>query len=614
MRILARTGVVLAFLALVQPAPAQNKFSELVGSVSVQPVQSGGTLQVPFITWGGDVATFMANGGLTTTSGSVYQQAGLNLKLVPGDDFVSQVKNYVSGQTPFLRGTLRMIGQASEVLGQSPETKPVIVLQLSWSAGDHLVARQELKTLNDLRRDEKKVRIACQQGGPHVGLLYDSLKAAGIQRDEVEVVWVDDLSGPNGPAQKFREDASIDACCVITPDMFGLTGGLDETGSGAEGTVKGARVLNSTAQMSRSIADVYAVRKDWFEKNRQIVADFVAGYLKTSEQVVQMRREFEQSGQMSDDYKKLLTMAQSIFGEDVLPTLEIDAHGLLLDCGFAGLPGQIAFFEDQANASGFKPKMKDALDLAVGWGYADGRYGFESAAWDYQEIAKQAGVKYERPDLTKEQFSSAEGDGVFPGMNDLDENTIVSFTINFEPNQSVFSADQYRSEFDRAIEAASTFGNAIVVVRGHADPTKTLSDFLRAGMELSTIKQVGQAGSFRYFLNGKEIDLQSVDDMIKLIKEGKIQGSKKYNPARTMQAALNLSMKRSEAVKDSLVGYARKKGTALDASQIQPDGAGIAEPIIAKPRNMKDARVNMRVEFRVVRVPAEALGEEDFQF
>ena len=44
-------------------------------------------------------------------------------------------------------------------------------------------------------------------------------------------------------------------------------------------------------------------------------------------------------------------MAQDILGDDVLPTLEVDAHGLLLDCRFVGLPGQIAFFEQAGNPS-----------------------------------------------------------------------------------------------------------------------------------------------------------------------------------------------------------------------------------------------------------------------
>ena len=52
------------------PALAQQKFAELVGPVTVKPVQETEVLQVPFITWGGDVATFHANGGLTTKPGT----------------------------------------------------------------------------------------------------------------------------------------------------------------------------------------------------------------------------------------------------------------------------------------------------------------------------------------------------------------------------------------------------------------------------------------------------------------------------------------------------------------------------------------------------------------
>ena len=49
-------------------------------------------------------------------------------------------------------------------------------------------------------------------------------------------------------------------------------------------------------------------------------------------------------------------------------------------------------------------------------------------------------------------------------------------------------------------------------------------------------------------------------------------------------------------------------------TQIQPVGAGILEPVIPKPRSMAEAKENMRVEFRIVRVPAEAIKESDFDF
>src|SRR5258707_445777 len=76
-------------------------------------VKPGTVLEVPFIFWGGDVATFHANGGQETTPDSLFGKQGLKLKLTPGDDFDKQVKAYLDDKTPFLRGTLSMLGQAS---------------------------------------------------------------------------------------------------------------------------------------------------------------------------------------------------------------------------------------------------------------------------------------------------------------------------------------------------------------------------------------------------------------------------------------------------------------------------------------------------------------------
>ncbi len=602
--------IALLGFRLAAPAAAQKPFSQLVGQVPIESVKATTPLKVPYLTWGGDVATFYANGGLKTAPDSIYGKAGLSLQLTPGDDFVQQVKDYVSGKTPFLRGTLHMLGQASEVIAKDPRTKPVIVLQLSWSAGDHIVAREALKSLNDLRRPGKKVRIACQQGGPHVGLLYDSLTAAQIKKDEVEIVWVKDLTGPQGPAERFRKDAAIDACCVITPDMLGLTGGIDSKGSGAEGTVAGAHVLNSTQQMSRSIADVYAVRSDWFAGNKGLVEKFVAGYLKGTDAVVAMRRKFEESGTLSPDYRAVLQMAQNIFGKEVLPTLEVDAHGLLLDCTFVGLAGQSAFFRDAGNLSGFEPSMKKALDLAQEWGYAAGRFGFEPAPFDYVKVAGLAGLKYEAPAARTGRIAESLD---FSPESELDDKTIVSFTINFDVNQSNFSADRYGAEFHRALQAASTFGNAVVVIRGHSDPNLTLKELVLAGIEKGTIKRTGQPGNYRYFLQGKPLDLNATGKLVELIRAGQFEGTK-YSPRATMQAALNLSLARAEAVRKSLVDFAKQQQVNLDESQIEPVGAGILEPIIPRPVSEQQARENMRVEFRIVRVPAEAIQSSDFDF
>jgi hypothetical protein len=592
---------------------AEQSFSSLVGPVIVQDVSTAKPTTVPYITWGGDVAAFYANGtSLTTTPDSIYGKLGLDLKFVNGDDFIQQTKSYMTGKTPYIRGTFRMLGQASEVLGSDPRTKPVIVLQLTWSLGDHLVARETIRTLNDL----KGKKICLQQGGPHVGLLQDTLDATNLTWDDITVVWAKDLSGPNGPAEMMRKDKDIDVACVITPDMIGLCSGLDQKGSGAEGTIKGAHVINSTSTMSRSIADVWSVRSDYFKSNRADVEKFVSGYFKGTEDLVKMRDEYSTSNSFAQGtgptYKKLLFFAQKTFGEEVIPTLEEDGHGLLLDASFVGLPGNISFFTDAGNLNGFEAKQKAALDLAVGRGYAKERRGFSVPGFDYKALAAVAGVAYVEPKKQSGRIK-AESIDMFPGSETLDANTIVSFTISFQPNQTTFSADTYGSEFDRAIKSASTFGNAVVAVRGHADPNKVLADLVRAGMAKGVIKRSGSKGDYRYFLNNKLLDLSQTQTIIELVESGAFDGTSP-NPRETMQAALNLSQARAAAVKSAVVDFAKTKNVNLDDSQILPVGVGIAEPLIARPKNAADALQNMRVEFRIVKVPAESIKTEDFDF
>ena len=117
---------------------------------------AGDALQLPYILWGGDMATFYGNGGKRTVEGSVFHQNGVVVDLVDGNDFDKQIADYTSGKSPFLRGTFRMIGVAAEKLGDG-EDRPLVFMQMTWSAGDHMVTRESIKTLTDLKG--KKVAI-----------------------------------------------------------------------------------------------------------------------------------------------------------------------------------------------------------------------------------------------------------------------------------------------------------------------------------------------------------------------------------------------------------------------------------------------------------------------
>ena len=590
---------------------AQTKlFSELVGSGPVGAVKSGGSLQLPYIIWGGDMATFYANGGLKTQSGSIFQKQGLNLNLTPGDNFIQQVRDYRSGKSPFLRGTYRMMGQASEVIGSDPRTKGVMIMQMTWSAGDHMVAREGIKTVTDLRGKT----IAVQQGGPHIGMLDDVLKTAQLSWNDITVKFYENLTGDGSPVEAFRKDSTISACFAITPDMFGLCTDLTSIGTGAEGTVKGAKVLVSTAELSRSIADVYVCRKDFYDANRSLVRKLVAGYLKAAEELVDKRAAFD-AGTRDPSYVSLLNQTVKIYTEEVVPNAD-EAHGLLLDSTFAGYPGNVSFFEKEGNLHGFEAFQASSLELATTRGYAKQKMGLFPSGLNYkhedflnylEKTSLEQGERF-RAEAVLSEIEELSSGGL------LDDRTIVSFTINFKPNQIEFKAVQYAAEFNRVIETADKFGNAVVAIRGHADPTKTLVDLVKAGLTKGTLKRSGSRGNYSYSLNGRSLSLDDTERLLESIGKGDFDGVDDYNPRRTMQAALNLSRKRAEAVKSSVIAYAKGRGITVDLSQIQPQGVGIAEPFISKPRSVAEAEQNMRVEFRVIRVSAEVTQESDFDF
>ena len=585
--------------------------------LSVGSMPSTQEVKVPYLLWGGDVATFVANGDLKTKSGSPFSKLNLNVQMVDGNDFKQQLRDYMAGKSPFLRCTMRMAGTVSEIINRQADTRGSVIMQLTWSAGDHMVSRKSVKKANDL----KGKTVALQEMGPHVGMLDDILKSAGLSWNDIKVIWTKDITGPQGPAEAFRKNSNVDACFVITPDMIGLTGGHTSVGTGAEGTVPGAKICISTSELSRSIADVYICRNDFLRAHQDWVQNFCLGVLQGAEALVSAQKDYEKKG--SSTYMDMLKLTQRIFGQEAIPTLEEDAHGLLLDCELVGQRGNLAFFSEKGNLQGFETFNQGAIEFAMSNGYIRQKITFLPSPFDFSDKvfqslkgyvnlstlgqARSSNKKFNAEALRGEIEAFASGEG-------LDDKTLVSFTINFSPDQVDFDMNQYRSDFQRALELSSKYGNAALIIDGHSDPTKCLATMVRAGLKTGVLKRVGSSGSFTYYLQGKALDLQETRSLVKHIESGAFDGDGEYRPKEIMIAARNLSLKRAQAVKESVLKFASSSGVVLDESQIQPTGSGVSNPVIPKPSNGAEAAVNRRVEFRLVKVSAESLNQSDFDF
>jgi len=523
-------------------------------------VKKADAVMLPLITWGGDIATIFANGSaVTTTPDSIFGRNKQTFKLVRMDDFKKQVESYMRGETPYLRGTLGMINMAAEILDKDPRTKPALVYQLTWSSGgDCLVVKEGIKSVKDL----KGKTIALQAYGPHVDYLGAALKDAGLSIQDVKIVWTKDLTGTDHtPGEAFtRKD--VDAAFVIIPDGLMLTS-QGKTGTGSEGSVKGARILMSTKTANRIIADVYAVRSDYFQAHREEVLSFVHGLLLAEQELAGL---FKDKSSRMGDFKKMITAAATILLDSDKATG--DAESLYRDCTYVGFAGNVQFFGDPNWPRNVDNLTRSIQATLISLGMLKRSVALTHAKWDYNRLrAGLRGVEaVKAPTFKADEVAKVVERRRAAGT--LGEGELFSFEILFNPNQNTFSSEMYKDEFQKVVDLASTYGGAIIIVEGHSDPM----GYLRKKKEKE-----------------KEVVLK-----------------------RIKQAAKNLSLTRGTSVRDSIMDYAQSKGVSLDPSQFTVVGHGIMQPKTGMcgedpcpPKSKEEWQSNMRVAFRLIQVEAE---------
>jgi ABC-type nitrate/sulfonate/bicarbonate transport system substrate-binding protein/outer membrane protein OmpA-like peptidoglycan-associated protein len=555
--------VLLAFslqLHAVTPVALQPLDRQLAGE-PVGAVKPGAPVTVPIITWGADIATIHANGDAALTQADgIFGKLGLSLRLVRQDVFPQQLAAYLRGDTPYLRGTIGMLNQASDLLNKDPRTRPVIIYQLSWSVGgDALVVKGNIQTAADLRGKT----IAVQAHGPHTDYLLRVLADSGLKPQDVKLLWTRDLTGTSETPREAFYKPEVDAAFVIIPDALALTSG-GGVGTGSEDSVKGARVLMTTKTASRIIADVYAVRSDYFKTKRDEVEKFVRGLFLATEDTRKLMREKE--GQAASYKKMVQGAAKALLDSEQAVG---DVEGMYHDAEFAGFDGNVQFFGE----AGF-PRRMDVLNQEAQQGFAqlglvrgDARFG--AAGWNYALLQTGLAQTATAPSSRFDETAVASLVTKRQQQGTLKEGELYSFEVYFQPNQTGFSAELYREAFDKVIDLASTYGGAVITVEGHSDP-------------------------LGYLQKRKENALPVVLGQIK-------------------QSARNLSLGRAQAVRDSLVQYAKGKGISLDPAQFAVVGHGIGAPKSGlcgsepcAPKTEQEWRANMRVEFRILQVESEA--------
>lgn len=545
-------SVPLMFALALGAAPAVAETGDPLASVITSPVRdcaAGTTQNMPLIAWGADGIVVHANGNALSPRAGLLEDAGWNLTLSVKDAFAGQVEDYLSCETPFLRGTLGMLMSAAPVTEADPRTEQIVFFKHSWSAGDGIVAAEGIQRPSDL----KGKRIAIQAYGPHVDFVGRVLADAKLSFDDVTVVWAKDLTGDGDTPANLMADGKADAAAVILPDARFLTSD-GAVGTGAEGSVKGATILISTLEATSVISDYIAVRADYFDAHQAEMAQMVNALFRAEEAM----RSFMAEEGNADRATLSQLMADEFLGG--LPAEE--GVFLWMDAITDGWSGNARHFADPAEPRRFSVLSQEVAASLRGAGMIDFPYELATAEWDFTTLTE--GLK----NLDDRQIAAFNPEKAAQAVNrlrrtgQLDANTKIDFQVYFEPDTPDFPADLYAEDFVEILRLASTYSGAIITVEGHADPLH----FLRRQKD----------GAAKSELRGIRTSTQ------------------------------NLSLQRAIAVVDALETYADEANIRVNRDQFIVDGVGISSPAFNPPTTEAEWRQNMRVVFRVLTAQAEA--------
>lgn len=570
---------ILAGALLVGAVPALAQKANLVSyeplektaKAALKPVSDDKS--VPVIAWGADVATQLAvtDGGL---SGS---------KLYREDNFPKQVANCLGGRSPYLRGTLPMILQARKAF-QDAGTDLAVIYQLSWSnGGDCLVVRDRVKSIKDIKS------VAVQLYGPHEHPAIKVLQDAGVDPGSVKFHYLPELAAPLdgsgdaivSPPGYFEANDAVDAVWVISPDAAALTEG--------DYAVPGARILFTSKQASRIIPDVYAVRKDYLDANRDKVQGFVKSLLQAEEKLRDLAAAKEQN---ATEFRKLMSSSAELLLGDA--GLVGDTEAMLSEAELVGHAGNVAFFTGKGTTRSIETLTEEIQVAFEKAGRGVGRFEMPVAGWDWAALG--AGLKYAgEVKVAKSVFKSGEQaqrkvEEFLLENPELDERdtALFDYTVPFEANQDDFNSDDpaLKSYFGQAMSMVDTYAGTTMIIEAHADG---------------------------YLLTRLREGLQNNDTALL----GKIQNVLRLSSPPTQQTATLLerslktkSAERAEALRDAFVGYCEKQGLELDENRIVAVGRGATAPVYENADTPQKRAENRRGVMILERLEVLEVGDD----
>lgn len=408
------------------------------------------TIKFAINVWAGWGPIILANGGFRP--GKMWQTPGgepfqVELKLI--DDPVAMRDAYAAGEVHVGWATLDMLPLFMESLRKDSRVMPRVFQQVDWSnGGDGIVVRDTIKSIADLRG--KTVVLA--QNSPSHYFLLNTLISAGVQPSEVQFKFTQDAFQA---AAAFNADKSIAGCVSWAPDIYNLE------------KVAGNRLLVTSADANRLIADVWFARADFAKDHGDIVEGLVRGIFDAMIELKTQDARQQLAKLMADGYS--------------IP--ETDCLGMLGDAHSTNFAENREFFLNQNNPTNFERTWNTACFLYKRIGAITDKTPFDQVM-DFSVLKKLASepryanqkVEYVR-DFAPRSASSIAGES--PEI--LTKTVVIHFFPNsWDLNKTIVrNVDGVDREelYDPSVEAvieeagklAAQYGAARIVIEGHTD-------------------------------------------------------------------------------------------------------------------------------------------------
>jgi NitT/TauT family transport system substrate-binding protein len=409
-------------------------------------------VEFPINVWPGWAPIIMANAGMEPNDQSVFaKKYGFYVHLAIVDDPVKARDLFASGQSHILWGTLDMIALFAPELVKDSRTVPVVCQQVDFSAGgDGMVARGEIRSINDLRiKDGKRKKVVLAQNSPSHYFIMSLLIDAGIDPGDIDFKWSADAPSA---AKIFVQDPSYDAFVGWSPDIYNVTDKL-----------KGSRLVVTTGTANHLIADVWAVRNDFYRDHPEIVSGLVRGIF---EGVDMVRKDPSRAAQA-------LAAAFSLPVEDCKNMVGKDGGISEGDAHLTNYRENAKFFLDPFNPANFEVVWNSASTIYKSLGTISSSVPVAKVKAATVLGAMSEAYKDVR-DLSQPTFKP---DALMKMSAEAGAGQVLTkaVMIAFEPNKSGLNA-----EYDTTIPAtleeigklAGRFGNAYIIIEGNTDASR----------------------------------------------------------------------------------------------------------------------------------------------